>query len=117
MIVRFIIVLAASLLVPAAASRAAVNGGMNGACIIRGVVADERGEQLPNVNVTIGQDGQTTLTGQAGAFAFERVPPGRYTVWAHAPGYSSIVTDTFFCGPGQVRQLYLVITRFMPGSP
>jgi carboxypeptidase family protein len=89
---------------------------MNSSCIIHGIVADERGEQLPNVNVTIGQDGQTTLTGQAGAFSFEPLPPGRYQLWAHASGFSSVVSDTFFCGPGQVRQFYLVITRFMPGS-
>jgi Carboxypeptidase regulatory-like domain len=115
-IARLLMLLAACTLIPVASLGSEVNGGINGACIIHGIVADERGEQLQNVHVTIGQDGQTTLTGQAGAFSFEHLPPGRYQLWAHAAGYSSAVSDMFFCGPGQVRQLYLVIARFTPGS-
>ena len=110
---RFVLLLACTVLAASLVAQAAVAQNFPALCTVQGAVADDWGTPLPNITVTLGDAVQAASTGQGGAFAFFRVTPGRYRVYTRANGYSTAVSDEFMCGPGQVRQIYLVIVRLM----
>jgi Ca-activated chloride channel family protein len=59
---------------------------------IRGLVADDAGNPLPGVKVTLSHDGappRTTITDVKGVFSFLGIAPGRYTLTAFLEGFSS----------------------------
>ena len=72
---RFAIAL---LTVMGAAALSAQTGGIQGT-----VTMKETGTALHGANVLVVELGRSTLTGDDGAYEFERIPPGRYHVISH----------------------------------
>jgi len=65
---------------------------------IAGVVMDESGGALPGVTVTLSSPGviggnQTTISDGQGAYRFERLVAGRYTVKAELQGFQTVVQE------------------------
>jgi hypothetical protein len=65
---------------------------------IAGVVLDQSGAALPGVTVTLSSAGviggnQTTISDGQGAYRFERLVAGRYSVKAELQGFQTVVLD------------------------
>ncbi|MCC6245486.1 MAG: carboxypeptidase regulatory-like domain-containing protein [Gemmatimonadaceae bacterium] len=80
-------------------ARSAIAQSERSGSTLRGTVTDTSGLPIANVNVVIGQLRRQTITRSDGAFQFDSVPKGSYTVSARRLGYiakafTAIVTDT-----------------------
>ena len=63
---------------------------------IAGVITDSTGVLLPGVTVTAsGAEQRTTVTSDRGAFAFENVLPGKYTIRATLPGFREVTREVY----------------------
>ena len=64
---------------------------------IRGVVADEQGNPLPGVNVTLSSGSlmgvRTFVTDATGEYRFPALPPGEYKVKAELQGFGTVVRE------------------------
>lgn len=85
---NFLLLLGLCMLFAAGTAFAAETGS------ISGVVRDPSGAPLPGVAVTAAGPalpaGRTVITGPSGAFSFERIPPGTYTLDANLEGLGSV---------------------------
>lgn len=64
---------------------------------ISGTITDESGSVVPNVSVTVTEDGtglvRTVKNSDSGEYTVAQLPPGRYTVKVEATGFQSAVTN------------------------
>src|SRR5215510_1112935 len=76
---------------------------------LRGIILDERGDAIPNANVTLtGKDGKERKTKSSfnGEFSIPNVPPGTYTLTSSYQGFQTqTVNDlkTPYSGPLSVK--------------
>jgi TonB-dependent receptor len=74
--------------------------------VLRGLVTDQDFDApLPRVRVTLVEALQTVFTADDGAYVFERVPPGRYTVTFAKDGFERESRLDVVVTPGRVAQI------------
>jgi TonB family protein len=70
-----------------------VQGPESSFASISGIVFDQTGALVPGVKVTLipssGQEARTTTTNPEGAYAFDRIVPGEWTLQARVPDFTS----------------------------
>ncbi len=99
---------------PATRSRAVLapqmQGGTGG---IKGQVVNSKLFIVPGANVTLTSSTGVTYTAtsnEEGAFVFNNVPPGTYTLHVSAPGYAPYVETNFVVKSGGVTNAYIELT-------
>jgi len=78
----------------------------------KGKVTDQTGAVIPQASVTVvGADGKRTsaTTDGAGTFEIGPLPPGSYTVFAHANGFASYQKESVVVTPGPAQVLNLAL--------
>lgn len=91
-------------------ARADLGGG-----VVSGVVVDEvNGLPIPNANLALYRgetDVAASKSDEKGAFKFDSVEPGSYTISISAVGYQSSTSRQFSVAAGQLTTVSLVVTR------
>ncbi|NJM56037.1 MAG: TonB-dependent receptor plug domain-containing protein [Verrucomicrobiae bacterium] len=73
---------------------------------LRGKVTDEDfGDPLLNARITVQELNQTVNTGDGGAYVFENVPPGVYTLTINKGGYERKFRREVLVRPGQLTEV------------
>src|SRR6188474_2649301 len=71
---------------------------------ITGVITDTGGAVLPGVTVTLaGPEQRSVVSNDRGAFVFDNLAPGRYTLRATLPGFVDLMRNVSVAGAGVVR--------------
>ena len=99
---------------PASRSRAVLAPQMQaGTGGVKGQVVNTKLFAVPNVSVTLTSSTGFTYTATSnaeGAFVFNSVPPGTYTLRASGPGYAPYVQSNFVVKSGGVTSAYIELT-------
>jgi hypothetical protein len=109
---RFFISLAV-LLALVAGSGGSVFAQVGGSASISGIVQDQSRALIPGVSVVATNTGTgiklTALTNEAGAYVFQSVTPGRYSLTASLPGFRTSTLNDLDIGNVQVRQDFTLV--------
>jgi|SRR5579872_534544 len=96
---------------------AAVAYGQTFRGAINGTVSDATGAVVPKANVTVTNTGtsvsQSMVTTTDGAFSFQDLPPGPYSVAVNASGFQPVTVSNITVTAGQV---YTVPVRLTVGQ-
>ena len=111
-----LIAAAAALLTGAPKANAAPNtGGLQG--VVTGL---DNGLVLPQVSITLRSETQPFLeirhSGRDGAFQFDGVPPGLYSLEASQPGFRSTKLSPILVIPGREVTEHVVLERIPVGD-
>ncbi len=78
---------------------------------IRGMVMDADFEvPLPGVKILVSETGREAVSGDAGSYVLEQVPPGAYTLMFSKPGYTRVTKSQVVVLSGQLSEADAALT-------